>query len=69
MTAGLVIFRVYELTFDDGFVGRVAMSALREASFRREIAEGKRVGIVSMRLIAETEDRNEARALADGWEI
>ena len=68
MATGLV-FRVYELTFDDGFVGRVAMSALREMSFRQEIAEGKRTGIVDMRLVAETEDRNEARALADGWEI
>jgi len=69
MAAGLVIFRVYEITFDDGFVGRVAMSALRELSFRQEINDGKRAGIVSMRLIAETEDRNEARALAGGWEI
>ena len=69
MAAGLVIFRVYEITFDDGYVGRVAMSALREMSFRREIAEGKLTGIVGMRLIAETEDRNEARALAGGWEI
>lgn len=69
MADGLVMYRVYELTFDDGYVGRVAMSALREVSFRREIAEGKRTGIVDMRLIAETEDRNEARALSDGWEI
>lgn len=69
MAAGLVVFRVYEITFDDGYVGRVAMSALREMSFRREIAEGKRTGIAGMRLIAETEDRNEARALAGGWEI
>jgi len=68
MAAGLV-FRVYELKFDDGFIGRVAMSALRELSFRQEIAEGRRVGIVGMQLIAETEDRNEARALAGGWEI
>lgn len=68
MAAGLV-FRVYEITFNDGYVGRVAMSALRELSFRQEIAEGKRTGIVEMQLIAETEDRNEARALADGWEI
>lgn len=64
-----VVYRVYEITFDDGFVGRVAMSALREISFRQEIAEGKRAGIVSMKLIAETEDRNEARSLADGCEI
>lgn len=69
MAAGPVIFRVYEITFDDGYVGRIAMSALRELSFRQEIAEGKRTGIVDMQLIAETEDRNEARALADGWEI
>lgn len=69
MAAGIVIFRVYEVTFDDGYVGRVAMSALREMSFRQEINEGRRVGIASMQLIAETEDRNEARALADGWEI
>jgi len=60
---------VYEITFNDGFIGRVAMSALREASFRQEIAEGRRVGIVSMQLIAETEDRNKARALAGGWEV
>ncbi len=64
-----LVFRVYELTFDDGFVGRVAMSALREMSFRQEIAEGKRTGIVSMKLVAETKNRNEARSLADGWEI
>ena len=63
------IFRVYEIKFDDGFVGRVAMSALREMSFRQEIAEGERTGIVDMTLIAETEDRNEARALANGWEV
>ena len=63
-----VVYRVYEITFDDGFVGRVAMSALREISFRQEIAEGKRTGIVDMRILAETEDRNEARALA-GCEI
>lgn len=63
------VFRVYELTFDDGYVGRVAMSALREISFRQEIAEGKRTGIVDMMLIAETESRNEARALAGDWEI
>lgn len=69
MAAGRVIFRVYEITFNDGYVGRVAMSALRELSFRQEINEGRRVGIASMQLIAETEDRNEARALADGWEI
>lgn len=68
MATGLV-FRVYELTFDDGFVGRVAMSELREMSFRQEIAEGKRTGIVSMKLVAETKNRNEARSLADGWEI
>jgi len=65
MAAGLVIFRVYEITFNDGFVGRVAMSALREVSFRREIANGERTGIVDMKLIAETTDRNEARKLAD----
>lgn len=35
MAAGLVSFRVYEVTFDDGYVGRIAMSALRETSFRR----------------------------------
>lgn len=69
MAVGLVSFRVYEMTFDDGSVGRVAMSALRETSFRQEIAEGKRTGIVDMQLIAETEDRNEARTLAGGWEI
>lgn len=69
MAAGRVIFRVYELTFDDGFIGRVAMNELREMSFRREITDGERTGIVGMKLIAETEDRNEARALADGWEI
>lgn len=69
MAAGLVMFRVYEITFDDGFVGRVAMSALRETSFRQEITEGRRTGIVDMTLIAETEDRNKARILADGWEI
>ena len=69
MAARLVIYRVYEITFDDGFVGRVAMSALRERSFRQEITEGKRTGIVNMQLIAETEDRNEARKLAGGWEI
>lgn len=62
------VFRVYEIKFDDGFVGRVAMSALREMSFRQEIEEG-RTGIVGMKLIAETEDRNEARMLADGWEV
>lgn len=69
MAAGHVIFRVYELTFDDGYIGRVAMSALREMSFRQEITEGRWSGLVGMQLIAETEDRNEARALADGWEI
>lgn len=63
------VFRVYEITFDDGSVGRVAMSALRETSFRQEIAEGRRTGIVGMQLVAETKDRNEARMLADGWEI
>lgn len=62
-------FRVYELKFDDGFVGRVAMSALREMSFRQEIANGERTGIVSMKLLTETTDRNEARKLAGGWEI
>lgn len=62
-------FRVYEITFNDGFVGRVAMSTLREISFRQEIAEGKRTGIAHMQLIAETEDRNKARALANGCEI
>ena len=62
-------FRVYEITFNDGYVGRVAMSALREVSFRQEIANGERTGIVSMKLIAETTDRNEARKLAGGWEI
>src|SRR5690606_21150989 len=69
MAAGLVIYRVYEITFDDGYVGRIAMSALRERSFRQEITEGKRTGIAHMQLIAETADRNKARALADGWEI
>lgn len=69
MAAGIVLFRVYEITFDDGFVGRVAMSALRELSFRQEITEGRWTGIAGMRLVAETEDRNEARALAGGWEI
>ena len=69
MAAGHVIFRVYEITFDDGYVGRVAMSALREMSFRQEITEGQWNGIVDMTLVAETEDRNEARALAGGWEI
>ena len=67
--ANKLIFRVYEITFDDGSVGRVAMSAVREVSFCREIAEGKRTGIVDMKLIAETENRNEARILADGWEV
>lgn len=69
MATGLVMFRVYELKFDDGYIGRVAMSALRETSFRQEITEGKRTGIVDITLIAETEDRNEARRLAGGWEI
>lgn len=68
MAAGLVMYRVYEITFADGFVGRVAMSALRELSFRQEITGGK-TGIVDMKLIAETEDRNVARTLAGGWEI
>ena len=69
MATGIVLYRVYELKFDDGYVGRVAMNALREVSFRQEIAEGKRTGIMGMTLIAETEDRNEARMLADGWEV
>lgn len=69
MAAGIVLYRVYELKFDDGYIGRVAMSALRETSFRQEITEGRRTGIVDMTLIAETEDRNKARALAGGWEI
>lgn len=69
MAAGRVNFRVYEITFVDGFVGRAAMSELREMSFRQEIAEGKLTGIVGMKLLAETEDRNEARTLAGGWEI
>lgn len=63
------VFRVYEIKFDDGFVGRIAMSALREMSFRQEIAEGKRTGIMGMTLLLETEDRNEARALAGDWEV
>ena len=69
MATGIVLYRVYEIKFADGFVGRVAMSAVREVSFRQEIAEGERIGIVDMTLIAETEDRNEARMLADGWEV
>src|SRR5690606_36978125 len=47
------IFRVYEIKFDDGFVGRIAMSALREVSFRQEIAEGERTGIMGMKLLLE----------------
>jgi|LSQX01.3.fsa_nt_gb hypothetical protein len=63
------VFRVYEITFDDGYIGRIAMSAVREVSFRQEIAEGERTGIVDMKFLLETEDRNEARALAGGCEV
>lgn len=62
------MYRVYRLTMDDGFVGFVAMSALREISFREQIARGELVGIETMDLVAETPDRNGARVLANGNE-
>ncbi|MCS5697167.1 hypothetical protein [Desulfofundulus thermocisternus] len=42
----------------------VAMFSVRETSLREEIARGERL-IRLLRLVAETEDRNRARRMAD----
>ncbi len=59
------VYRVYEAQNPgESEVYRVAMSGLRELSFREEIARGERL-VQLIRLVAETDDRNEARAQAD----
>lgn len=59
------VFRVFKMTLDDGTDSHIAMSDLREMSFREELANGRWPTIVSLELIHETEDRNEARNMAD----
>ncbi|RJO61956.1 MAG: hypothetical protein C4542_05235 [Dehalococcoidia bacterium] len=60
-----MIYRIYEArnVGEDG-VYRVAMSSVREVSFRGEIARGKRL-VHLLRMVAETDDRNKARQMAD----
>ncbi|WP_143106775.1 hypothetical protein [Neomoorella thermoacetica] len=58
-------YRVYEArNLGESDIYRVAMSDLRELSFREEIARGERP-MQLIRLVAETGDRNEARNMAD----
>ncbi|QGP93414.1 hypothetical protein MGLY_28220 [Neomoorella glycerini] len=59
------VYRLYEARNPgESDVYLVAMSDLRELSFRKEIARGERP-MQLIRLVVETSDRNEARNIAD----
>jgi len=59
------VYRVYEArNLGESDVYRVAVSDLRELSFREEIARGERL-MQLIRLVDQTGDRNEARNMAD----
>jgi hypothetical protein len=60
------VYRVYQakLKGEDEII-RFSVSELREISFRKEVEEGRfLIDLDSLVLLKETEDRNEARALA-----
>jgi hypothetical protein len=63
------MYRVYEArNHDETGAYQVAVSAVREISLREEIASGER-RMALLRMVLETDDRNEARAAAGGMEI
>jgi len=64
-----LVHRVYEAELvPDGTPFLVAVSSVRETSLREEISLGQRL-IRLVEVVAETRDRNEARALAGGVEM
>jgi len=61
------MYRIYEATIPgESGTFRIAVSELREISLREEIQTGKR-DLILLSLLAETQDRNEARSM--GYEM
>jgi hypothetical protein len=61
-----LVYRVYEAKLkDEDEMIRFCISSMRELAFIEEVKNGQKlIELDSMRLIYETEDRNEARSLA-----
>lgn len=58
-------YRIWEAqNIGENITYLVAMSAIREISLREEISRGQRL-MKLLYLVAETEDRNQARQMAD----